>query len=100
MSLRDKIAGIIEGIKCNTTEYVPPYFTADAIIAALPDYDAQQARITELEGDLEMVETYLKDMVERGDGDAKQLLESLDLEDDDEGMREFWETEGGHYGSM
>jgi hypothetical protein len=35
-SMRDKIAGIIEGIKCKITGYIPPYFTADAIIEALP----------------------------------------------------------------
>jgi hypothetical protein len=34
-------------------------------------------RVEELEGDLEMIAPYLKDMTERGDDEAKALLEFL-----------------------
>jgi hypothetical protein len=48
MTMRDKIAEVIregeEGALLLSYEAM-----ADAIIAALPDYEAQQARITELE---------------------------------------------------
>jgi hypothetical protein len=42
MTIRHTIAAIIEEIKCNKTEYVPPYFTADAIISALPELNAHK----------------------------------------------------------
>ena len=48
MTMREKIAEII-----NEGELLLSYHgIADAIIAALPDYDAQQKRITELEREL------------------------------------------------
>jgi|TARA_B110000240_G_scaffold187671_1_gene225588 hypothetical protein len=47
MTMRDKIADICdEEIQSDDPSC---YVLADAIIAALPDYDAQQARIKELE---------------------------------------------------
>jgi cobalamin biosynthesis Mg chelatase CobN len=50
--------------------------------------DSQDARIKELESKLDMVAAYLKNMTERGDDEAKALLDGLDLDyehdDDDE----------------
>jgi hypothetical protein len=45
MTMRDKIAKIVA---CRSGTMA----TTSALIAALPDYDAQQARITELEREL------------------------------------------------
>jgi hypothetical protein len=39
-----------------------------------------QARIKDLEHSLGMVAAYLKDMTERGDDEAKALLDGLDLD--------------------
>jgi CRISPR/Cas system-associated exonuclease Cas4 (RecB family) len=39
-----------------------------------------QARIKDLEHKLGMVAAYLKDMTERGDDEAKALLDGLDLD--------------------
>jgi hypothetical protein len=51
MTMRDKIASTIsKNITLEDGVFVGGFFdAADAIIKALPDYDAQQARITELE---------------------------------------------------
>jgi hypothetical protein len=85
MTMRDKIAEIVFGklgaaFHGNTGNLLALEL-ADAIIKALPDYAAQQARIKELEADL-------------------QLAINAKEHDVDEGMQEFWETEGAHYGSM
>jgi hypothetical protein len=45
-----------------------------------------QDRVDELEHSLGMVAAYLKDMTERGDGDASNLLDMLDL-DEEEGEK-------------
>ena len=50
--------------------------------------DIAQARIDELEHKLGMVAAYLKDMTGRGDGEAKVLLDLLELDyeyNDEEG---------------
>jgi hypothetical protein len=49
MSMRDKIVSILAPRFCGTYCALG---AADAIIKALPDYDAQQARIKELEREL------------------------------------------------
>ena len=59
MSMRDKIASTIsKNITLEDGVFVGGFFdAADAIIKALPDYDAQQARITELEVVLAIAES-------------------------------------------
>ena len=54
MIMRDKIASTIsKNITLEDGVFVGGFFdAADAIIKALPDYDVQQARITELEAAL------------------------------------------------
>jgi hypothetical protein len=59
MTMRDKIARIVFGklgaaFQGNTGNLLALEL-ADAIIAALPDYEAQQARSTELEAALERI---------------------------------------------
>jgi hypothetical protein len=54
MTMRDKIAQVL--CETPTVHYGKQ---ADAIIAALPDYDAQQARIAELEAALRRVLPYV-----------------------------------------
>jgi hypothetical protein len=49
MSMREQIAAIIVEHWCPTTGNIDQVVISDAIIAALPDYKKQQARIEQLE---------------------------------------------------
>ena len=63
MTIRDKIVSILAPRFCGTYCALG---AADALIAALPDYDAQQARIKELEA-------YLKLNKQKGDAQDRKL---------------------------
>jgi hypothetical protein len=63
MSMRDKIAAIVHEHETGGVDHCG---AADAIIAALPVYDAQQARIAQLE-------TYLKLNKQKGDAQDRKL---------------------------
>ena len=93
MTLRDKIAAIINECLLHDDDQVSDYIycqsytgkeLADEINAALPDYDAQQARIKELEAELEAylklnkqkedkLEAYLKLNKQKGDAQDRKL---------------------------
>jgi hypothetical protein len=45
--------------------------------------DSQDTRIKNLEHSLDMVAAYLKNMTERGDDEAKALLDLLDIDEED-----------------
>jgi hypothetical protein len=68
MSIRDRIEDIIWD-HCDDGEAFMD--AADAILAALPDYDKQQARIAELEAALEWYAAHVADCRKLGrDGDV------------------------------
>jgi hypothetical protein len=56
MTMRDKIAEIVWANR--QTNDLDADYIADAIIKALPDHEAQQARITELEAALRSIEEF------------------------------------------
>jgi hypothetical protein len=55
MTMRDQIAEIIVKHWCLKTGNIDQVVMADAILAALPDHEKQQARIAELEAALQWV---------------------------------------------
>ena len=67
-------------------EYQMNGMSLEAAAEAGAHSDSQDARIKELKHKLSMVAAYLKDMTERGDDEAKALLDglNLDYEYDDE----------------
>jgi nicotinamide riboside kinase len=75
MSMRDQIAEIISsGARWRDKGQ---YVLADAILAALPDYDKQQARIEELEASLAKAMVVLK-LISGDDWEAR-LGEAIDI---------------------
>jgi hypothetical protein len=75
MSMRDQIADIISsGARWRDKGQ---YVLADAILAALPDYDKQQARIEELEASLAKAMVVLK--LTSGDDWEARLGEAIDI---------------------
>jgi hypothetical protein len=75
MSMRDQIAEIISsGARWRDKGQ---YVLADAILAALPDYDKQQARIEELEASMAKAMVVLK-LISGDDWEAR-LGEAIDI---------------------
>jgi nicotinamide riboside kinase len=75
MSMRDQIADIISsGARWRDKGQ---YVLADAILAALPDYDKQQARTEELEASLAKAMVVLK-LISGDDWEAR-LGEAIDI---------------------
>jgi hypothetical protein len=64
-------------------EYQMNGMSPEAAAEAGAHSDSQDARIKNLEHSLGMVAAYLKDMTERGDDEAKALLDLLDIDEED-----------------
>jgi hypothetical protein len=64
-------------------EYQMNGMSPEAAAEAGAHSDSQDARIKNLEHSLGMVAAYLKDMTERGDDEAKALLDMLDIDEED-----------------
>jgi hypothetical protein len=64
-------------------EYQMNGMSPEAAAEAGAHSDSQDARIKNLEHSLGMVAAYLKDMTERGDYEAKALLDLLDIDEED-----------------